>query len=49
MSTQDLKPFDQAIQVVMAIFIHLELFVTISAVSRLLVNSFTGALKLSRT
>lgn len=30
---QDLKPFDQALQVAMAIIIHLELIVTVKAVS----------------
>jgi predicted membrane protein len=30
---QDLRPFDQALQVIMAIIIHLELFVTVKAVS----------------
>jgi hypothetical protein len=30
---QDVKPFDQALQVAMAVIIHLELFVTIKAVS----------------
>lgn len=34
---QDLRPFDQALQVIMAIIIHLELFVTVKAVS----DSFT--------
>jgi hypothetical protein len=29
---QDLRPFDTALQVVMAVIIHLELFVTIKAV-----------------
>lgn len=30
---QDIKPFDQALQVAMAVIIHLELFVTVRAVS----------------
>jgi hypothetical protein len=33
---QDLRPFDQALQVAMAAIIHLELFVTVYAVSGLL-------------
>jgi len=32
-AVQDLKPFDQALQVAMAIIIHLELFVAVRAVS----------------
>jgi hypothetical protein len=45
---QDLRPFDQALQVAMAAIIHLELFVTIYAVSSALhptsvINTAQGA------